>query len=299
MTPNSTSNTDFDDFKLYLYKPSLVSAIIFTVLFGVVSARHFQLLFKTRTWSFIPFSIGCLVETVGYGARAYSATQTPDWELMPYIFQNVFILLGPTFFAASIYMVLGRLICFLEGQHLSMIKVNRLTKIFLLGDILSFFGQGGGGGLIASASDKKSQDLGNNIIFVGLAIQVIFFGGFMVITAIFHVRILRQPTKRSQTTGAPWQAFMAVLYLTSALIMVRSVFRMIEYAQGHNGALISKEIYAYMLDALLMIVVAAILTVRHPSAIFTYQAMSDLFGHDSGNVDNMPMVAPRPYVVLP
>jgi hypothetical protein len=103
----------------------------------------------------------------------------------------------------------------------------------------------------------------------------------------------------SQTTGAPWQAFMAVLYLTSALIMVRSVFRMIEYAQGHNGALISKEIYAYMLDALLMIVVAAILTVHHPSAIFIYQAMSDLFDHDSGNVDNMPMVAPRPYVVLP
>ncbi|EXK78281.1 hypothetical protein FOQG_17039 [Fusarium oxysporum f. sp. raphani 54005] len=299
MTSNSTSDTDVDEFKLYLYKPSLVAAIILTVLFGVVSARHSQLLFKTRTWSFIPFSIGCLVETVGYGARAYSATQTPDWELMPYILQSVFILLGPAFFAASIYMVLGRLICFLEGQHLSMIKVNRLTKIFLLGDILSFFGQGGGGGLLASASDKGSQDLGNNIIIVGLAIQVIFFGGFMVITAIFHVRILRQPTKRSQTTGAPWQVFMAVLYFTSALIMVRSVFRMIEYAQGHNGALISKEVYVYTLDALLMIVVAATFTVRHPSAIFTYQAMSDLFGHDSGNLDNMPMVAPRPYAVMP
>ncbi|KAH7186143.1 RTA1 like protein-domain-containing protein [Fusarium flagelliforme] len=299
MTTSSTSNTDVDDFKLYLFKPSLAAAIVFTVLFAVVSARHFQLLFKTRTWSFIPFSIGCLVETVGYGARAYSATQTPDWELMPYILQNVLILLGPTFFAASIYMVLGRLICFLEGQHLSMIKVNRLTKIFLLGDILSFFGQGGGGGLIASASDKKSQDLGNNIILVGLAIQVIFFGGFMVIAAIFHIRILRQPTKKSQITGAPWQAFMAVLYFASALIMVRSVFRMIEYAQGHNGALISKEIYAYMLDALLMIIVATILTVRHPSSIFTHQGLSGLFGHDSDNVDNMPMVAPRPYVVLP
>lgn len=58
------------------------------------------------------------------------------------------------------------------------------------------------------------------------------------------------------------------LYLVSGLIMVRSVFRMIEYAQGHNGALIRKEIYVYVLDALLMIVVAVVFAVCHPSALF-------------------------------
>jgi surface polysaccharide O-acyltransferase-like enzyme len=63
---------------------------------------------------------------------------------MPYILQSVFILLGPAFYAASIYMALGRLICFLEGQHHSPIRVKLLTKIFLMGDIFSFFGQGGG-----------------------------------------------------------------------------------------------------------------------------------------------------------
>ena len=63
---------------------------------------------------------------------------------MPYILQSVFILLGPAFYAASIYMALGRLIRFLEGQHHSVIRVGLLTKIFLMGDIFSFFGQGGG-----------------------------------------------------------------------------------------------------------------------------------------------------------
>lgn len=121
----------------------------------------------------------------------------------------------------------------------------------------------------------------------------------MVVTAIFHMRMLRRPTSRSLSTGAPWQAFMAVLYFTSALIMVRSVFRMIEYAQGHTGSLISKEIYVYTLDALLMIIVAVIFTVRHPSAIFTYQTLSDPLGQDPGSFDNVPMVGQRPYVAKP
>lgn len=84
------------------------------------------------------------VETIGYAARAYSARQTPDWSLMPYIIQSMLILLGPAFFAASIYMVLGRLIRNLDGQDYSLIRVNWLTKFFLLGDILSIFGQAGG-----------------------------------------------------------------------------------------------------------------------------------------------------------
>jgi hypothetical protein len=53
-------------------------------------------------------------------------------------------LLGPTFFAAAIYMVLGRLIRILGAESYSMIHPKWLTKFFLLGDVLSFFGQGGG-----------------------------------------------------------------------------------------------------------------------------------------------------------
>lgn len=63
---------------------------------------------------------------------------------MPYVIQSMLILLGPAFFAASIYMTIGRLIRFLGAESYSLIRVNWLTKLFLLGDILSIFGQGGG-----------------------------------------------------------------------------------------------------------------------------------------------------------
>lgn len=51
----SNSNPDF---QLYRYDPSLAAAIIFTVLFLVVSLIHTYQLIRTRTWYFIPFTIG-------------------------------------------------------------------------------------------------------------------------------------------------------------------------------------------------------------------------------------------------
>lgn len=54
------------------------------------------------------------------------------------------LLLGPALFAASIYMILARLIRLLEAERYSMIRTKWLTKVFVLGDVLSFFTQGGG-----------------------------------------------------------------------------------------------------------------------------------------------------------
>lgn len=74
-------------------------------------------------------------------ARALSAKQTPDWTLLPYITQALLLLLGPSFYAASIYMILGRLIRFLEADQQSLVKTVWLTKLFLLGDIISIAAQ--------------------------------------------------------------------------------------------------------------------------------------------------------------
>lgn len=58
--------------------------------------------------------------------------------------QDLFILLAPILYAASIYMLLGRIITFLHGEHLSYVPVRLMTKIFVSGDILSFIIQAAG-----------------------------------------------------------------------------------------------------------------------------------------------------------
>ena len=73
-----------------------------------------------------------------------SSNEYPNFTKNPYIIQSILLLLGPTLFAASIYMILGRLIVLLEADSYSVIRPRWLTKVFVLGDLLSFFAQGGG-----------------------------------------------------------------------------------------------------------------------------------------------------------
>jgi hypothetical protein len=54
------------------------------------------------------------------------------------------ILLAPALLAASIYMILGRLIVSLHAEGNSLIRPSWLTKIFVIGDVVSFLMQCGG-----------------------------------------------------------------------------------------------------------------------------------------------------------
>lgn len=51
--------------------------------------------------------------------------------------------------AASIYMVLGRLIRLLDAHEYALIRTTWMTKIFVTGDVLSFLTQGGGKHLLS------------------------------------------------------------------------------------------------------------------------------------------------------
>lgn len=60
---------------------------------------------------------------------------------------------------------------------------------------------------------------------------------------------------------------MTALYIASIFIMVRSIFRVVEYLQGFDGYLLRHEAYLYFFDALLMFLVMVLLNVLHPSEI--------------------------------
>ena len=86
--------------------------------------------------------IPILVQIIGYVARAASHFNTTSTIL--YAMQTLFILLAPILYAASIYMVLGRIIKYLHGEQLSCVPVHLMTKIFVGGDIVSFILQAAG-----------------------------------------------------------------------------------------------------------------------------------------------------------
>ncbi|KAJ9618633.1 hypothetical protein H2203_008835 [Taxawa tesnikishii (nom. ined.)] len=273
---NSTGNSTttggdhqdlFADFKYYHYNPSMAAAIVFIILFLATSAVHTWQLAKRRTWYFIPFLLGGFFEWIGYIGRALSAKETPNWTLGPYIMQTLLLLVAPALFAASIYMVLGRIIRLTDGERCSLIRSKWLTKIFVAGDVISFLAQSGGGGMLAQAKTESAVQTGNHIIVGGLVVQVLFFGLFVIVASVFHVRINRNPTTRSASIDVPWARFLYVLYAASVFIMIRSIFRVAEYTQGNDGTLLGHEVYLYVFDACLMFFTMVLFNVWHPSRI--------------------------------
>ncbi|KAI3392272.1 hypothetical protein diail_5936, partial [Diaporthe ilicicola] len=251
-------------FVFYRYDPSMAAAVVFIAGFGISALLHLVTLVQKRTWYFIPFIIGCIFEAIGYVGRAMSSAEAPNFTKNPYIIQSLLLLLGPTLLAASIYMILGRLVVLLEADSYSVIRPKWLTKVFVLGDVLSFFAQGGGGGMLTQAKSTDDVKLGENIIVGGLFIQIIFFGFFMIVASVFHLRISNRPTKAALTITAPWKQLFYVLYFSSGLIMIRSVYRVAEYITGSEGPLMSNELYLYVLDALPMLLVAFSFNYFHP-----------------------------------
>lgn len=181
---------------------------------------------------------------------------------MGYTIQQLFILLAPALMAASIYMILGRIIRVLGAEHHSLVPLRFLTKTFVLGDVISFIAQGGGGGIQAAGSLELFH-LGEKIMIVGLFIQIVFFGFFMVATVVFDRRVSTRPTDRALQGIIPWRRYLIILYATSFIIMVRSVFRVIEYAQGNNGYIIRREYLLYLFETSLMFLVMLLFLVQY------------------------------------
>jgi high-affinity Fe2+/Pb2+ permease len=116
-----------------------------------------------------------------------------------------------------------------------------------------------------SSKDPKSRDTGSNVIVGGLFVQIIFFSVFVLAAWLFHTRMNKRPTNRA--LQVPWHRHMIALYIVSALIMARSIFRVVEFIQGFDGYLISHEVYTYIFDAALMLIAMTYMNWVHPSEI--------------------------------
>lgn len=161
-------------------------------------------------------------------------------------------------------MCLSRIIRGVRGDQHSLVKPSRLTKTFVTGDILSFVVQGGAAGLMVTGNNIKT---GEGMVIGGLMIQIIMFGLFAVTAVMFQRRIERSPTPESCSSALPWKKSMRMLYIVSALIMVRSIFRVAEYAMGNDGYLLKHEWPLYIFDSTLMFAVMVTYILWYPTWI--------------------------------
>jgi hypothetical protein len=268
---------------LWKYVPSQAASITFIILFFIVTTLHFWRIFKLKSWFCLALVIGCvckispsyvkansgflpfnLGEVIGFIARAAAYNDTSNLGL--YLIQSIFLVIAPAFFAASIYMTLSRIIRCVKGEHLSLIRVDRLTKTFVIGDYLSLMMQGSASSL---TSHPNLARIGEDIVVAGLFIQLVLLGLFFVTAIVFQIRLKKQPTRQSYTMDAPWKQTLYMIYVVSALIFARSIFRVVECIQGQDGYSLGHEWTLYVFDAVPMIVASFFFWAWYPGYIQT------------------------------
>uniref|UniRef100_A0A8H7KDB7 RTA1 domain protein n=1 Tax=Bionectria ochroleuca TaxID=29856 RepID=A0A8H7KDB7_BIOOC len=250
----------------YRFIPSTAANTVFIVLFGIATILHFFQMLRTKTWYLTALVTGGVAELIGYIGRLMNALQKPGcWTLGPYIMQNVLILIAPALMAASIYMILGRIILLTDGERYALVKRRWLTKLFVTGDVISLMMQASGGGLMAINADLMK--IGEKVIIGGLFVQLAFFGFFIIVAALFHYRMRQNPTSQASQPRIRWQIYLMTLYVTGTLIWIRSLFRAIEFIEGNMGPLMRQEVYVFVFDGMLMFIVLLWMNWFHPSEI--------------------------------
>ncbi|KAH7322439.1 RTA1 like protein-domain-containing protein [Stachybotrys elegans] len=255
------------NYYLWFYVPQIWASAIFLVAFTIPTGLHIWRMIKTRTWFCLAFVIGGIFELSGYALRAIAYNNTG--MILPYAFFAMATLLAPALFAASIYMTLSRLLHSSGLQAVLFIRKKWLTSVFVGGDVVSFVVQGGGCGLMVMR-DMRLARIGEDIVVAGLAIQIIMLAFFIAITVIPH-RSLRQASGHKRTE----QGFL-MLYAVSILILVRSIFRLIEFIQGREGYLLQNEWPTLVFDGALMAITMVVFFFLHPSSFISPSAEDDI-----------------------
>ena len=127
-----------------------------------------------------------------------------------------------------------------------------------------------------AAGSAGAMKNGEHIVIAGLVIQLLFFGFFMFVAFLFHWRVTKPASiykiskaVRSRSGRFSWISLMWALYAACALILVRSVFRVIEFVQGNNGFIMSHEYLLYIFDGALMVLTGAVLGIVFPGSFLS------------------------------
>ena len=199
----------------------------------------------------IAILIGTIMEIVGYATRIPLVSK-PIGQIPLYSCMHACLILAPIFNAAIEYVLIGRLMHAVGDQY-SWIKPKLVAWIFIICDAVSMLIQVTGAGLLASAGvNLEKAKTGENILLAGLAVNLASFAIFCLQLFYFDRRTRKLPPAFpvGSSYQKRWRLFLYMICLSSFFVLVRQIYRVIEFAQGFNGYLAVHEVYFYVFDTI-------------------------------------------------
>lgn len=283
-----TGQVEWDNFN---YTPHLWIGVVYVVVFSLTSIAHLYQGIRSKQWYLLCTAVLCgFGELLGWSARTWAhvgtiwiAGEGGFWHIPSnaFIMQIVLLILSPAFVAAAWYIILGRLLKILGPQYC---RFNPLTYaiIFVTGDLASLIVQAVGGAHASAAVTLHDADVGANIMLGGIATQLVVMTLFVTLLSEFVWRYFtNRPVKPFRFKGTkPAVAIEAgtvpmdverkaniliiAITISTFLIYIRSVYRIIELAGGWNAGVIDNESLFCGLDGLMVALALITLNIVHP-----------------------------------
>lgn len=229
---------------VYDYDPNRVAAAVAGSLYLLCSVCLFARAVSNRAWWALCLPLGSMNMAMGFFIRIV-LPNNPDSSML-FLSQQLLILLSPAAFLAFNYLLYGQFVADCLDPSYSRIPPRKAATWFVISNLVSSLIQTVGGGLQTSKS-VSTDKLGVNMVLAGLAIQTIPFALFIFLCLHVYKHIRAHGISLSSET---WGPIVPALLFSSATIMLRCIYRIIEYIQGSGGYLMTHELWLYLLDAL-------------------------------------------------
>ncbi|KAF9071719.1 RTA1-domain-containing protein [Rhodocollybia butyracea] len=272
---NSSDSDQSQDESPYGYTPSYSIAILFLTLFGTTTCEisfifisypiangfaavviHFIQAVVHRKLFFLYTAVFAgVIELVGWYGREWSSRDVSSSTA--FTIQIVCTIVGPTPLLAANFIILSRLIRKL-GESYSRLGPRLYSRIFVSCDVFGFFVQVGGG-VIASGSNtpQATVNLGSHIMLGGVSFQLSVILCYMSLAAEYFWRFTRQrPIRHSDGQKAQrgiiddrMRLLIYVVIFNTCCLLLRSIYRTIELADGFQGKVIQTQWLFNVFDA--------------------------------------------------
>ncbi|KAL2809172.1 RTA1 like protein-domain-containing protein [Aspergillus granulosus] len=277
----------------YHYDPSVAAAVIFAVLYGIAFVGTIVQWFRFRPVVWLVMVISAAMESIGYIARCVSVRDVS--ARTPFSLQFGLLILAPVLMAGALYVLFGRIIFLVVPKEQRTFKIcwvppRWVTPIFVGFDILALFLQLVGAVMITSANGISQEDIdafdrGRNLALAGVIVQIIAFGIFTIAAVRFNFTSKRfvsaapEPlygqdefamAMQDKPRKANWPVLLRVVNFSTLMILIRSIFRMIEFTEGRGGYISTHEWPFYVFDAVPIFPVVALFVWWHPSEYLPY-----------------------------
>ncbi|KAI8679366.1 hypothetical protein NCS57_00214600 [Fusarium keratoplasticum] len=257
---------------IWHYYPSFAAALTFAFLFGGLMVLHiWQAAKYKKRWCWV-IIMASIWEMMAFIFRALSTKDQQSKGI--YLVFQIFILLAPIWVNAYAYMTLGRMVYyFLPWRSILGMPAATLAAIFVGLDIVSFIVQLIGGSMAGPGAPPQEQQRAIHIYMGGIGLQEFFIVLFVGLCIRFQTKMhkLKGPGGFKDFITSSWGMLITALYFSLAMISIRIIYRLIEFSggMGEDNALVTHEIYFYLLEAVPMFLALLVFNFVHPGRIMT------------------------------